>query len=100
MHLSNFAFTPDNLRFQVGHPVTLHLVNDSTGGHNFSAPALFAASSFPAGTSAPPNGTVEVGGNQSRDITFTPLRTGTYPFECTHFLHSAFGMTGSAEVVP
>jgi plastocyanin len=68
VHLSNFAFTPKHLHLHAGTMVTLHIVNDSNGGHNFSAPELFAASSFPA---AP-----------------HPL----------HFLHSLFGLTGSIVV--
>ena len=33
------------------------------------------------------------------DITLTPRATGTYKIECTHFLHSLFGMTGTIVVV-
>ena len=59
IRLSNFAFTPAQLQLRVGVPVRLHLVNDSSGGNSFSAPALFAASAYPSG--APPQeGTVQV----------------------------------------
>ncbi len=42
--LSDFAFEPDHLRLKTGEAVRLRLVNDSDGGHDFSAPAFFAAS--------------------------------------------------------
>ena len=98
IQLSNFAFNPDRLRLRVGVPVRLHLENASSGGHNFSAPAFFAASIYPTG-SPPQNGKVEVAGRSSVDITLTPRATGTYKIECTHFLHSLFGMTGTIVVV-
>ena len=47
IRLSNFAFNPEQLRLRVGVPVRLHLENRSSGGHNFSSPALFAASILP-----------------------------------------------------
>jgi hypothetical protein len=78
VHLSNFAFVPNRLRLRAGVPVRLHIVNDSTRGHNFSAPALFLlASGFPDG--APPaSGKVEVGPNQSEDVFLVPRAPGTY----------------------
>jgi plastocyanin len=99
IRLSSFAFDPDRLSVPVGVPLRLHLVNESSGGHNFSAPALFAASTFPSG--APPqNGTIEVSAGSSVDVVLIPRVSGTYRFECTHFLHSLFGMTGRIVVTP
>jgi uncharacterized cupredoxin-like copper-binding protein len=97
VHLADFSFNPAQLRLRAGVPVRLHLVNDSTGGHDFSAPALFAASAFPVGT-PPAGGKVELGARQSVDIVLEPRVPGTYRVECTHFLHSLFGMTGSVVV--
>jgi uncharacterized cupredoxin-like copper-binding protein len=94
VHLSNFTITPEKLHLRSGRVVLLHIVNDSSGGHDLSAPELFAASTFPGG--APPtDGRVEVGSKQSRDVVFMPRVPGTYKVECTHFLHSLFGMNGS-----
>jgi plastocyanin len=93
VHLSNFAFTPDRLLLHAGTAVTLRIVNDSGGSHNLSAPALFAGSAFPGGSS-PVNGKVELDSGQSQDIMFMPRLPGTYKIECRHFLHSLFGMTG------
>jgi uncharacterized cupredoxin-like copper-binding protein len=95
--LSSFAFAPHQVQLHSGVPVTLHLVNDGSGGHNFSAPAFFAASAYPSGT-PPQNGKVEIAARESVDITVVPGAAGTYRVECTHFLHSLFGMTGSITV--
>jgi plastocyanin len=96
--LTDFAFTPDHITLRVGVPIRLHLVNESTGSHDFSAPAFFAASSFSAGSTAPPDGAIEVGSKQTVEIALTPRVPGRYPVECTHFLHSLFGMTATIDV--
>ena len=93
IRLSSFAFSPDQVYLRAGVPTRLHLVNDSNGGHNFSAPELFAASDVTSG-SVLPSGTVEVPGGRTVDITLVPRVPGTYKLRCTHFLHSFFGMTG------
>ncbi len=33
------------------------------------------------------------------DIVLTPRAPGTYKVECTHFLHSLFGMTATIVVI-
>ena len=98
--LSNFSFDPDHIRLRAGEPVRLQLVNESDGGHNFSAPAFFAGSSFPPGSSAPVGGEMEVGSRQTVEIALVPRKPGTYPLKCTHSLHALFGMTGAIEVTP
>lgn len=100
VQMSNFAFTPDDIRLKVGIPVRLRLVNGSDGGHNFSAPSFFATIRFPPSSSLPQNGTVEVPPHQTEEIAMVPQKQGTFPLECTHFLHSAFGMHGTIEVGP
>jgi plastocyanin len=100
VRLSSFAFDPDHLRLKAGLPVRLRLVNESSGGHDFSAPGFFSASSFPPGASAPPDGEVAVGSHQTVEIEVVPRTPGSYRLECTHFLHSFFGMHGTIEVVP
>jgi plastocyanin len=100
IRLSSFAFAPDHLRLKAGVPVRLRLVNASNGGHDFSAPAFFAASRVLPGSWAPPDGDVAVGSNQTVEIALVPRTPGTYRFECTHFLHSLFGMHGTVEVLP
>jgi uncharacterized cupredoxin-like copper-binding protein len=98
--LSNFSFDPEHIRLQAGRPIRLRLVNESDGGHNFSAPAFFTASSFPPGSSPPTDGTIEVASHQTVEVPLVPRQPGTYPLKCTHSLHALFGMTGAIEVVP
>ncbi len=100
VRLSSFAFDPEHLRLKAGVPLRLRLVNESDGGHDFSAPAFLAASSFPPGSSPPLNGKVPVGSNQTVEIAVVPRTPGIYRVECTHFLHSLFGMHGTVEVMP
>jgi uncharacterized cupredoxin-like copper-binding protein len=98
VRLSNFDFIPEHLRLKSGVPIRLRLVNESNGGHDFSAPAFFAAGSFPPGVSGPPDGDVAVASHQTVEIAVVPRTPGTYRLECTHFLHSIFGMHGTIEV--
>lgn len=100
VHLSNFAFTPGQIELRAGRPVTLVLINDANGGHNFSAPTLFAASTFPAGTAPPRDGAQEVGPHSQTELRFTPQRPGRYEVTCTHFMHELFGMSGNVDVLP
>jgi uncharacterized cupredoxin-like copper-binding protein len=100
IQLSNFDFTPEHLRLRAGVPVRLRLVNESGGGHDFSAPAFFAASGFLPGVAVPQDGTVPVGSHGTVEITVVPRMPGTYHLECTHFLHSLFGMHGTIDVIP
>jgi plastocyanin len=98
--MSNFRFEPDHIQLRVGRPIRLHLINEANGGHNFNSPKLFAASSFPPGSSAPIEGTVEIAAHQTADFTLIPQQPGTYQFKCTHTLRGLLGMTGGVEVVP
>jgi len=85
----SFGFTPKPIHLRAGQPVTLTFVNQSSHGHDFTAPEFFAASAVSAG--AAPGGKIPLAGNQTKSITLTP-RTGTYPAHCSHFLHSSMGM--------
>lgn len=97
VQLKNYEFAPSTLHLQHGVPVVLRLV-ETGGSHSFSAPELFAASTLdPATAAMVHNGTVQVG-EAGVDLRLTPNTPGTYAFHCTHFMHSAFGMKGSAVV--
>jgi uncharacterized cupredoxin-like copper-binding protein len=100
VELSSFAFDPEQIRLKTGVPILLRLVNESDGGHNFSAPTFFGASRFLPGSSMPSNGAVDVGPHQTVEIAVMPGAPAAYPLECTHFLHSAFGMHSTIEVMP
>jgi plastocyanin len=99
VRMSSFKYEPERLRLRAGVPVRLRFVNESRGGHDFSAPDFFASSDYPAGSSPPPEGRIAVPANGSAEITIVPKRTGMFRVTCTHFLHTLFGMTGEVEVV-
>jgi uncharacterized cupredoxin-like copper-binding protein len=95
VQLSSFKFAPSQLTFQHGHLYRLHLVNAASGGHDFTAPAFFAASAIaPADQGKVAGGKVRLSGGQAVDVTLTPQRAGTYSLTCSHFMHSGFGMKG------
>ena len=97
--MTNYEFTPSTLQLRANRPYRLELRNASHGDHSFGAPQLFAAARVaPADQSKVVNGEIEVDGGQTVDVNFTVTTPGTYKFHCTHFLHSAFGMTGEAVV--
>jgi len=98
VQLSNFKFAPAAIALRAGQPVTLHLQNASGSGHNFSAPQFFASAKVdPRSAALIHNGTVELKGHQSVDISLVPA-AGNYPLKCSHSLHSAFGMRGRITV--
>jgi plastocyanin len=99
IQLSSFAFEPDHLRLRAGVPVRRRRVNESDGGPDLSAPGFFAASADLAGSAPPRGGTIDVAGKSAVEISIVPQRPGTYRVECTHFLHSLFGMTATIDVV-
>lgn len=99
VHLSNFKFTPRTIVLDQGRPYVLRLVNDSGGGHDFSAPAFFAR----ANVALPDRplvhgGEVEVPGGQVRQVRLTAPPAGRYKLKCTHSFHKMFGMSGSIVV--
>ncbi len=97
--LANFSFTPSNIALKAGQPVTLHFVNQGSGGHNFTAREFFSTSNMDALTRAKltKKGSIELSAGQSADVTVTP-KSGTYKVKCGHFLHAGFGMTGTITV--
>ncbi|HEX3673761.1 MAG TPA: cupredoxin domain-containing protein [Rhizomicrobium sp.] len=98
--LTNFAFTPDTLNLKANTAYRLHLTNDGTSGHNFTAKEFFASSTIaPADASkVDKDGEVEVPKGTSVDVTVTPAKAGSYDLTCTHFLHTTFGMKGQIVV--
>jgi plastocyanin len=93
--LANFRFTPSQLQLRANTPTVLQLRNTSSGGHNFSAPAFFAAARLDAAsTRLVRRGKVEIPGRSTVQLSLIPT-AGQYPLKCTHTLHSAFGMNGT-----
>ncbi len=93
--LTSYAFSPSTITLKAGNTYRLHLSDDASKGHNFSAPEFFAASTVaPEDQARIKDGAVELDGGEAADITVTPQKPGTYPLRCTHFMHSMMGMTG------
>lgn len=98
--LSNYAFTPSTLNLRVGQPYHLVFASTVTKDHSFAAPELFQSGIVADADKSKisKDGEVEVDDGGTVTVDFTPEKPGTYPFECTHFLHASFGMTGQAIV--
>lgn len=95
LNLSSFKFDPAQIVLEHGVPYHLHLVNISSGGHDFAAKDFFARARIrPEDMAKIRNGSVEVGGGESVDVTLIAPAPGTYKLRCTHFMHGAFGMKG------
>ena len=93
---SNFHYTPSQIRLHYGQSYVFHFVNQSSGGHDFSAKEFFAAASVdPADRARISNGEVELRGGESADVHLVAPAPGRYKAHCTHFMHSAFGMKTS-----
>lgn len=98
VRLANFSYAPETIRLRAGQPVVLSLANASSGGHDFTAPAFFAAAEVrEADRAAIVDGSVEVAGGASREIALVP-RAGRYPLKCGHAFHKLFGMSGEIVV--
>ena len=89
--LDNFHFDPAVVRLHHGQPYLLHLVNRSEHGHNFAAPAFFAAAGSPMRA-------VEVAGGASITVPLQAPSPGVYKLKCSHFTHAMRGMKGSIVV--
>ena len=97
--MTNFAFTPDTVQFEVGVPYRLHFTNNGSNDHSFSDSQLFASATIAAEDAGKiHDGTVEVPEGQIVDIRFVATKPGSYRFHCSHFLHASFGMRGTAIV--
>ena len=93
--LTSFRFTPSQIQLRAGTPTVLQLRNASSGGHNFAAPAFFAAARIdPASAGLIRNGRIEVPAHATVQVTLTPA-AGQYPVKCTHPFHATFGMKGT-----
>ena len=98
VQLSNFKFAPATIVLRAGVPTVLRLHNAGGSGHNFAAPAFFAAARLdPAAAALVHGGRVEVPGGATVDLPLVPA-AGQYPLKCTHTLHAAFGMKGTISV--
>lgn len=97
--MANFDYTPSHIALHAGQSVTIHFVNNGSGGHDFTAEEFFAAATMDAANRAKvgDKGRVSLAKGASIDVTLTP-RAGEYKVHCSHFMHSSLGMTGSISV--
>lgn len=94
VELDNFRFAPPELDLRAGRPYVLKIVNTASGGHDFTAPEFFAAAVVAADDAALiASGQVELHGRETAAIRLVPA-VGEYRLVCTHFGHTAMGMTG------
>ena len=103
--LDEYAFKPERITLRAGEPVRLRLANAGARGHDFTAPAFFAAAATRPGDAAgaalrAAGGSVDVPAGEAREIALLPLAPGTYLLDCDKPLHGMFGMTGEIVVVP
>lgn len=94
--LSSFKYTPPEVTLEHGRPYVLHFVNSANGGHDFVAKEFFAAGTLSdADRKRLGDGEIELKGGASADVSFVAPAPGRYPFHCSHFMHSTFGMKGA-----
>jgi len=91
----SYGFSPHPLHLAAGRPVTLTFVNRSGSSHDFTAHTFFGNSRILSGDAA--EGEVELGPRETKSVTLVP-RPGVYKAHCSHFLHSAMGMTDNIYV--
>lgn len=93
--LSSFDFTPSEIHLVAGTPYTLHIVNEATGGHDFTAPEFFGSSRVaPDDIALVRNGQIELSGGAAATVHLVPA-AGTYKLICTHPGHALLGMKGT-----
>lgn len=98
--LANFSFAPAELHLHAGQSITIHFVNEGSGGHDFTAAEFFSAAAMDSAERTKVGGAkgrVSLGKGQSLDVTLVP-KAGTYKAHCSHFMHSSLGMTGKIVV--
>ena len=97
--MSDYAFTPNKLDLAAGSQYELHFTNAGTKGHDFASKELFAAVTVaPEDRAKVEDGSVEDEGGATVDVRITADKPGSYEFHCSHFMHSTFGMTGTAVI--
>jgi len=92
--LANFDFTPPILHLRAGRAYRLVFTNAAGGGHDYSAPAFFAAARVaPQDAGKVGRGEVELQAGESKTVHVIPA-AGRYKVVCTHLGHALLGMRG------
>jgi plastocyanin len=87
VRLYSFGYSPGPIVLKAGQPVTLQFT--SSGSHDFTAPAFFAASRVVSGPVE--GGEVDMKAGDVKNVTLVPAR-GTYEAHCGHPFHKMMGM--------
>lgn len=97
VQLSSFKYTPRTIVLDRGKSYVMRFTNASKDGHDFSAPAFFAASKIAAGDRRMESeGEVEVHPGMTHEVRLTaPATPGRYKVKCTHRFHKLLGMSGT-----
>lgn len=90
--LYSYGYAPQVLYLAAGRPVTLHFVNRSGKGHDFTARRFFDSARILAGRAD--GGEIDLHGRQSAQVTLIPA-AGRYPVHCSHPFHKMLGMRGT-----
>jgi uncharacterized cupredoxin-like copper-binding protein len=104
VQLSNYQFSPDELRFHRDRATRLVLVNVSDSDHTFVSKPFFSGIAVKQllgpdqAIAAPWVEKVVVPAGQTKELWFVPVRYGAYKFECTVAGHATLGMTGLINV--
>jgi uncharacterized cupredoxin-like copper-binding protein len=102
--LTEYHFAPSALTFEAGRPYRLVLRNAGSSTHTFTSQGFFQAIAVQKLASAsgeqdqPYIENIEVPAGGSKELTFLPVRPGSYPLACSVFLHDSFGMTGEVTI--
>ncbi len=98
--LAEFVFAPDTLALESGRPYRLVLENGGRRTHTFVSEGFFKAIAaqkltFADGEIANPYiESIELAPGAVKELTFVPIRSGSFDLRCTVFLHERFGMHG------
>jgi plastocyanin len=96
--LSNFDFTPSEIYLKAGVPYSLRIVNEASGGHDFTAPEFFGSARVaPDDVALVSNGQIDLKAGTFATVHLVPA-AGTYDLVCTHAGHAFLGMKGKIVV--
>lgn len=99
VQLRSFEFSPNQIQLRAGAAYRLRLINNTSGGHDFASSGLFAAVRLaPEDAALVKDGEVDVPKQSTVELRFVAETPGTYKLKCTHFMHAAMGMTGTATI--
>ncbi len=93
--LYSYGYNPDPIVLSAGKAVTLHFVNRSGDGHDFTAKKFFGSARIISGNVT--DGEVDLSGGRSASVTLVPAK-GRYKVHCGRPFHKMLGMTGDIVV--